>query len=49
MATSDDPPIGAPPVPSTYPDPVANNVNMHPIPWPLDQEYAQDTKSQTGE
>lgn len=33
MATADNPPEGAPPVPSTYPNPLANNVNMHPIPW----------------
>lgn len=33
MATVDNPPEGGFPVPATYPNPLANNVNMKPIPW----------------
>jgi hypothetical protein len=33
MTTADNPPQGAYPQASNYPNPLANNVNMHPIPW----------------
>ena len=33
MATADNPPEGAYPQASNYPNPLANNVNMHDIPW----------------
>lgn len=33
MATVDNPPEGKTPTPSTYPNPMANNVNFHPIGW----------------
>lgn len=50
MATADNPPEGAYPQASNYPNPLANNVNMHPFPWkpqtddatPADQTVAQD-------
>lgn len=32
MATSDNLPEGTLPVPSTYPNPLANNINMHRFP-----------------
>jgi hypothetical protein len=33
MATADNPPEGAYPKASNYPNPLANNVNMHPYPY----------------
>lgn len=50
MATADNPPEGGYVVPSTYPNPLANNVNMHEIPWsprskdatPVNLTVAQD-------
>lgn len=50
MATADNPPEGAYPQASNYPNPLANNVNMHEIPWsprskdatPVDLTVAQD-------
>jgi len=42
MATHDNPPEGTLPVPSTYPNPFANNVNMHPFPAKPGDFPAQD-------